>query len=100
VGQFDSVWTAMLAIERHFRCYPQAKDTVEGARFWCDAYGVRVSRSVVEEALRRFVKLGMVRQRTYGRSGGRSGQVVYSWIPGVEDVMPDSDADLGTKLTA
>ena len=96
VGQFDSVWAAMLAIERHFRCYPQAKDTVEGARFWCDAYGVCVSRSVVEEALRRFVKLGMVRQRTYGWSG----QVVYSWIPEVEDVTPDSDADLGTKWTA
>lgn len=76
----------MLAIEQYLKDYPQAKDTVEGVRFWCDANSVCASRSVVEEALRGLVELGIVKQRI----AGRSGRVIYSRIPEVESEAPDS----------
>lgn len=96
VSRLDNVWTAMLAIEQHFKSYPQAKDTVDGARFWCDAYGVAASRSVVEEALNGLMELGVVKQQAYGRSG----RVAYSRIPGVEIAAPDLREFLRSKLSA
>lgn len=96
VSRLDSVSMAMLAIEQHFKKYPQAKDTVDGARFWCDAYGVATSQSIVEEALKWLMELGVVKQQTYGRSG----RVAYSRIPGVEIEGTNLREFLRSKLSA
>ena len=86
----------MFAIEQHFTRCPQAKDTVDGVRFWCDAYGVSASRSVVEEALTELVELGVAKRQTYEQSR----RVVYSWISGVEIAVPGLQEFLRSKWTA
>lgn len=96
MSRLDNVMMAMLAIEQHFKKFPQAKDTVEGIRFWCDGYGVEASRSIVEEALKGLVELGMVKQQTYRWSG----RVAYSRVPGVEITVPNFREFLRDQRTA
>lgn len=77
----QEVSAAVEAIGKYLDAFPAAKDTVEGAQFWCVRYGVVASRGVVQEALTRLVDQGVVRRQ----SPSRSGRVVYSRFPNTED---------------
>jgi len=79
------VTAAVEAIKKYLRVSPEAKDTVDGAKFWCVRYGVMASRAVVQEALNVLVEEGVVRQRAYSQSG----RVMYSRGPGVESLDHD-----------